>query len=69
MSAAGVSHRAALLAPLHRCARGETPPNVALMHLLREATSPTEAEAALAHVSGLAGGTAIGSGPSATCGA
>jgi SAM-dependent methyltransferase len=56
VSAAGVSHRAALLAPLHRCARGETPPNVALMHLLREATSPTEAEAALAHVSGLAGG-------------
>lgn len=43
MSTAG----AALRAALERCARGETPPNVALMHLLDRASSPGEADEAL----------------------
>ena len=36
-----------LRAPLRRCAQGETPPNVALMQLLTEATDFTEVEMAL----------------------
>ena len=36
-----------LRGPLERCARGELPPNVALMQLLVEAADPGEAEAAL----------------------
>jgi SAM-dependent methyltransferase len=55
VSAAGGPPRAALLAPLKRCARGETPSNVALMHLLCEATSPAEAEAALVSLCDLDG--------------
>ena len=39
---------ARLRGPILRCARGETPPNVALMRLLAEAADPKEAEAALA---------------------
>ena len=36
-----------LRAPLLRCARGDAPPNVALMHLFAEAAEPSEIEAAL----------------------
>lgn len=40
---------ARLRASLLRCARGETPPNVALMQLWAEAAEPSEVEAALIH--------------------
>src|SRR5918911_1784473 len=36
-----------LRGPLERCARGELPPNAALMQLLVEAADPDEAETAL----------------------
>lgn len=39
-----------LRAPLLRCARGDTPPNVVLMQLLAEAAEPSQVKAALACV-------------------
>lgn len=56
-SLAGLPER--LRAAILRGARGETPPNVALMQVLIEAAAPEEAEAALAEASAaLAGGEA-----------
>jgi SAM-dependent methyltransferase len=50
--------RPALAEPLARCARGESPANVALMLALIEATDPDEVEAALAAALAQAGGAA-----------